>query len=328
MQAGIITEENLSQILRGISQKRRHGVLELHAGERVLEISFFQGKIVNLCDQGKSLARSVAERFVRRETIYAHPWIETIDTVHSLAEQLSLGGEDVAPELLALVVSQQALETLYTLRLESGSYYHFRVEVVAAPTDLDLQLSVGQLLLDLVALKDDRTAISRAISDDMIIARGIPQEREYSLEEQDLIWLVDGEMTVAQLRARSLLNSPTFDDTLYGLINEGVLERQDAPDSTSPPLFDMGALDASIDRYVDEALKESDVVDETVPEVRVARAIPQSKTMADVGKPTPAVKVPRLAQWNEKLLANPAIPNAMVFVVCAAACAVPLLLWL
>ncbi len=181
MQAGIVTAENIAQILRGISQKRRHGTLEVHAGDNTLEIYFYQGKIVNLRLQGIPLARMVAKRLAARETIVARPWIEEVEVFAELAQRMKDAGEDVAPELLAMVLQQQALELLYALEIVGGSFYHFRVEMVEAPADGELQLSVGQVLLDLVALKENRDAMKKRLPEDAVVARGAPEEREYSL---------------------------------------------------------------------------------------------------------------------------------------------------
>ena len=257
MQAGVVTEENFAQILRGISQKRRHGVLEMHSGDAVVEISFYQGKIVDLTANKRKLLDLVVQKLKVRGTVSIGFERSDFNNAEEVLQALADAGEDVAPELLALVSQQVALEALYSLELGAGSYYHFRVEMVPTPdATLGLQISIGQLLLDMVSLKEAAAADGADLPADMIISRGVREDREYSLEENDLIWLVDGEMPISELRIRSLLNRLAFDETLRGLLAAGVL-RRDGDSSCSESLFNLDSLDASIDQLMNEVTSAS-----------------------------------------------------------------------
>lgn len=321
MQAGIVTEDNIAQILRGISQKRRHGVLEVHAGESTLEIFFFQGKIVNLQLQGIPLSRMVAQKLAKRETILDRPWVNDVQDFSELAQRLRDAGEEVSSQLLSVVIQQQALEWLYALEIVGGSFYHFRVEMVPNPTDDELQLSVGQVLLDLVTLKESRDAVRKRLPHDAVLSRGLPEDREYSVEEQDLIWLVDGVLTISQLRDRSLLNRLTFEETLISLLDAGVIVRDDQP-LAAPAQFDFDSLEASIDRCVDEAVADADTP-----------AIPVNQIKSEgLKKPSPVTRscdtqIAAVDSYNQMLLRSAWVPEAVVTITLIAAVLVPYLLW-
>ena len=95
MQAGVVTEENFAQILRGISQKRRHGVLEMHSGDAVVEISFYQGKIVDLTANKRKLLDLVVQKLKVRGTVSIGFERSDFNNAEEVLQALADAGEDV-----------------------------------------------------------------------------------------------------------------------------------------------------------------------------------------------------------------------------------------
>src|SRR3954468_12737548 len=61
MHSGVVTTENLGEILRGLSQRRRQGVLEISRGSSSTRISFVAGRIVDVSVDGRSPIEDVTE---------------------------------------------------------------------------------------------------------------------------------------------------------------------------------------------------------------------------------------------------------------------------
>ena len=256
MQVGIINEENFPQILRGISQKRRHGVLELHVGDQIVEVFFYQGKIVDVFRNKQTILKQIAHRLVARGSLYEGEWLVADVSAPILLEQSEIAGFELSDEILRKMSQQRALENLYAIDVHAGSYYNFRIEFVASPLDEALQISVGQLLLDLVGYSEVHSLFVTHCAEDLVLSRGQPADREYTFEEQDLIWLVDGEMNISMLRESSMLNRLTFEETVISLLQEQILSKLNISENLSsmPDVYD---LDASLDACIDQAFKGS-----------------------------------------------------------------------
>lgn len=338
MQAGVISEENLAQILRGISQKRRHGVLEVHAGDRVIEITFFQGKIVDVLNRRAPLARRVAERLVRRGLLAAGEWVSAIEKSEQLAEHIRQTGDRVPSELLVLAREQQALDDLYRLELVDGSYYHFRVEMVAGPEEGELQLSVGQLLLDLVAIKESKVAFGVQFPEDLVLQRNQEYQEPVDAAEHDILGLVDGESSLVELRAHSLLGKLLFEETITRLVACGALVEPSRARRPGP-VFDLSALDASIDRYTADACRELDqkagrredeaAVAQSVPAGMLRDALESAGSVleAETGSVVQGPDSTVMARLNRAMLDMPQTPEIVLGLFALMALAAPLIFW-
>ncbi len=134
-------------------------------------------------------------------------------------------------------------------------------------------------------------------------------------------------MTVDQLRQRSLLSRLTFDEVLCGLLDAGVLVREDG---AAAPIdgFDLDSLDSSISRFVDEAVSESlprrDVRVDTCVE---RRALVESPPLRAQSAITASSADAAGNSLNQRLLSSPRVPEVAVLIVLAAVALVPYFLW-
>jgi hypothetical protein len=328
MQVGIVNQDNFPQILRSISQRRRNGILELHISERILEVSFHQGKIVDVLHDKQTLYKQIAERLVARDSLLEGPWLTADLTAAQLLEQSQLFGFDLDSETLKKMWLQRALENLYAIDVHSGSYYNFRVEFVATPASDALSISVGQLLLDLVGYQEAHSTFVERCPEGLVLCRGLPADREYSFEEQDLIWLVDGVLTVAELRERSMLNRLTFEETVISLLQEQILASSAGAETpaTKPSLFD---IDASLDACIDQALRATPAVD--LPQTLVRQI--WSEKQADAAVAAQAIHrlsfdvAGDLERINGRILSFSHTPDVVYLVFLVVALIVPWIFW-
>jgi hypothetical protein len=328
MQVGIINQENFPQILRAISQRRRHGILELHVGERILEISFYQGKIIDVMRDKQTLYKQIADRLVARDSLLEGAWLTADITADQLLEQSQILGFDLDSGTLKKMWLQRALENLYAIDVHSGSYYNFRVEFVATPASDAVSISVGQLLLDLVGYHEAHGAFVERCPEDLVLCRGLPAEREYSFEEHDLIWLVDGQLTIAELRERSMLNRLTFEETITSLLQEQILAPSEGTEkaATKPSLFD---IDASLDACIDQALRTTPAVD--LPQALVRQIWSEKQANAAIA-PQAARQfsfdvIGALERANARVLSFPHTPDVVYLIFLVTALIVPWFFW-
>ena len=69
MQNGTLTFESLTTLLRGLSQKRRQGVLQINLGKKQLELSFSNGKIVEVRSSLKPILEEICQRLLKAHKI-------------------------------------------------------------------------------------------------------------------------------------------------------------------------------------------------------------------------------------------------------------------
>ena len=257
MQAGVITEDNFPQLLRSISQRRRSGILEVHDRDSVLEIVFYVGRIVDLSKNGSTLLELVVDRLKRRDLIDPTFKLAQGETYATLIQSLRAAEQEVDSELINICLQSEALDNLYQLKLESGSYYNFRIEAVAAnDSQVFLSLSVGEILLDLVSLRDSDKIFEKHLNENQILVRGLPAEVEYTKEQQDLIWMLREPMTVSEMRLKSILSRLLFDETLLSLYSSGAVVREDDQHTVSTELT-IDNFDLAIDEIVEHVTEAS-----------------------------------------------------------------------
>lgn len=242
MQSGVISNDNFSQVVRGISQKRKHGLLELNCGEDTFQIAFYAGKIIEFIDLAISPGYETAQRLAKAGFIL--PEMNQQDlSVSELFTLIDAKVPGLTEDIFVLAVRHRILDRLYALDLGQGSYYTFNARVYDADRSYLPSLSSGQLLLDQVALKDDADKFFKIFSED----KGIKLSEDAKVESVDELPVDDPEeklllggllgqvLALNELKAASLLSELHFRECLISLYERNLIALSDLAAEESKP---------------------------------------------------------------------------------------------
>lgn|GEM_PF-4720067 len=258
MESGAINRENLSSILRSLSQRRRQGTLEINEGEKQLKILFFQGKIVEVLHGSVPPAEEVAELLEAADLIKEVRGLNFKDYADLFSKLPSLAvGSAVDETLFKRVIKHRILNGVYALENLTQAYYVFKVQMVEYERDYAPLISVGQVLLDLVALANEGGRFAAAFMPGAVIRVGENPGQPLSEEESVLIELIGEGIGVEQLRRRSMLSRYHFQDALLSMLDRGVVAVTAGPAAQSAAVKLAGEeLLAALDRSIDKAFAE------------------------------------------------------------------------
>jgi len=255
MQTGVITSENFSQLLRSFSQRRKQGVLEITYPDKRLDISFVQGRIVEAILNGENPVTLVAQLLKQAGIIQGMPAEGWEESYESLFRLINDGSADhlVEETLFSRVVKHRVLDQLYMLRAEEGGYYSFNSKMIEHSKHFAPSISVGQLLLDFVALESDKSALAQLFPagcslswNSMELSDGLAEE------EAVLCGLMSSPISLAELRSRSLLSEYHFQEGLLGLQRRGMLRIAAAVEAGERSDLSAGLL-ADLESSIDAA---------------------------------------------------------------------------
>ncbi len=342
MQTGVINNDNMSQVLRQLSQKRKQGVLEITAGESIYRFYFAQGKIVDASDSLKKKELELLERLQEASLIsildpktFLEEHAEEIDESDLFASIAALsfdGGLDPDErETFELAVEQLVADLLFSVKLGAGAYYEFKVQMVDPDREFLPSFSVGQILLDFVALEGERERF------EVLYADGV----EYQLstlcdaprnnfEERILYYLEDkGPADLKKIRKGSMLSELQFTETFQVLLQDGWIERAAEVDSaaSAPALGEsMDELLSGFEDSIDSGFAEDgDSPDEGQQELAEDELEEEDFEEEEVSS-SGALQA-RLTILNSTLLNTGRLPwlCSLVFFLCAVC--LPLLMW-
>lgn len=227
VQSGVITDETLGDVLRSISQRRRQGVLEINAPNAVIRIQFSLGKIIEVIIGDENPLDEIVGRLATAEVIPSGFVVSSEENYSDLFVSLMNFGPSLLDEdVFGRAVKHRILDTLYMLELGLGALYSFKVEIVEGDKQFSPSLSVGQILLDIVALHSEDEEFDSIFPPNFSV---VPIERapaNLSDDEHLLMTLLeDGPLSTRKLRERSLLSLFHFREALLSLKTAGCVDR-------------------------------------------------------------------------------------------------------
>ncbi len=244
METGLVSEESLQTILRQIGQKRRQGVLELSYPDRKCEVWFQQGKAVEALISGETPAHETLE-LLRRGLVVAEgfQWSPHGETSKSGNEgkpdcqsfsgyyrdlflQLAQSGNELDAEVYRRVIRQRILDQVYSLELEGEAVYRFHPQMVEVDREFAPTISVGQLLLDLVALPHNKEHYHSIFPAGSWVSRTEVPEGVLTVEERILYDCLEPPLSCEHLRERAMLSDFHFMDGLLALHERGLVATQ------------------------------------------------------------------------------------------------------
>ncbi len=275
MQTGVISQENFSQVLRSLSQKRKHGVLEIQYAEKRVDVSFVQGRIVeatlfdvNPVEEVVGILRSAG--MIKGEL--ESGWEVSYDALFQAFASRDPGLGVVEEKVFARAVKHRVLDLLYGVVAKEGGYYNFKTMMVECSKHFAPSISVGQLLLDVVALQSEGHKFSETFKEGVILKRDVARAAQMegsSLPEEELAIFeaLSEDLSLEELRLKSLLSIYHFQESLRSLHTRGLIAVSEVG-VTSEKLLGtnfLESLDSSIDSVfasVDEATDQLETLGE------------------------------------------------------------------
>jgi hypothetical protein len=245
VEAGVVTEESLQTVLRQIGQKRRQGVLVLTSPDGKLSLWFHQGKAV---EASRSSTASPAEE-VLTWLKGAHLIPEGFEWKPSPASsgngegeaafdaaayrelylELAKTGVSLDAELYRRVLRQRVLEQIYRINLNESAAFTFYPKAVAIDREFSPSISVGQLLLDMVALPSNRIRFQELFPADGWVGRTDVPEGVLTIEERIVYDALTSPCALSELSARTMLSEFHLIDALLALYERGLVTAQQEP---------------------------------------------------------------------------------------------------
>jgi hypothetical protein len=307
---GVLNEETLSSTLREISQRRRSGVLGIAMRDGPVRVFFHHGKIVEALVEGMPATLDVAAS-LERAGLAVFPEDYGVGSYAELFRDLSKdrhGRVDVPPDVFRRVVKHRILDRMYQLDLQQGARFEFNAEFTDIERDFAPAIPVGQLLLDLVALKTDGPTFEELVPPEAIISgASLPQGTTFSEDEQIIFDLIGDGVKREYLFAKTMLSRFHFQDAILAMFNQGIIAvRQGSPD--------INQLAGALDSAIDSAFGSQE-------------APPEPKPQPLVSQPVRTVVPSKTKLIGERLLSSAVVPEILAIGVVIAALVAPWFLW-
>ena len=331
MLSGILNPDNLSATLRDLSQRRRQGVLEVTLPDRKVEVLVVQGRIVDVMDVDGNPFATVVER-LRRAGMLPDEFTLPLEC-ESYKELFLKINEQVVVEqsTFKLAIKHKVLDQLYQIEASGGGFFSFQVRMIEFDREFSPNISVGQLLLDIVALNSDRERFERTFGAETLIrAAKLPDGagQNHSEEEQALLDAIGDAIAWSELKHKCLLSAFHVQDTLLAFKDSGRIKlEQVAPVERNGHALSLDKVAEALNRSIDQSFG----IPEHEPQVELAA---EASLHEEIEQPEVAYAVPRIGLrvklnlLNMRLLQNSMIPHLVQIIFLLAALTIPLGLWL
>lgn len=230
MLSGVLTQDSLTQALRTLSQKRRHGILEISAMSHQIEIAFQNGKIIETKFAESPLVDAVCDKLMSAEKISPRERDALVEAgleMQSLYEQL-VDAELVTEDEFLRAKHSVEKDILYSLRDADSGFFQFKSKIVTADPKLCMSLSPGQLLLDMMELdaseKRFKEKFGGVDSVDIGVKRLSPSCGDGSLDERRVWDSVDSVRCIQKIYDFTLLSTFELQEALLALYDKHLID--------------------------------------------------------------------------------------------------------
>lgn len=361
MHTGTVTPDNLSQILRGISQRRQSGVLDITFPDKSFHVIFVGGKIVEALSSEQNQWQDLIHRLITAQVISDTPSdLEPNsykDILIWLDENSSLVSTPVNEQDFRRLVKHRVLDSLYSFSLEDQAQYNFKMNVSEYDKDFCPLISVGQFLLDSVSLEAESERFARLFPLGSKVIRLDSSGITLTEDESILYNLIGNGTAIEVLSAKSFLSRYALQSSFLAMHERALIEVEVAGqevnsssvlsgdiislledhserplvEETLRPVVNDDDRDISaIDELEDDQEPEISSIELGINEDHIER--PKTATLATPRKAnTNRVQsdkgITGLRYLNALLINGSFLPNLLIFVFLIAACYTVLMQW-
>lgn len=322
MLAGIIDNENYSQVLREIAKQRRQGILSLRFPQNWVDVVFVQGKVVDVRIEGRNrvleVRRYLVDLFKLPQDCQQGAGSGYFEIWEGLTPEMQ---EQITEERFRKIIERSLHDDLIQIDWIAGALFEFKVQSVEYDKDYCPTISVGQLLLDLASFQVTSERFNqiffRGCSVQSIEGKAVVDSDDHA--RSLILKQLNDPLTIEQLRWIVMLNRSRLQEELLALYDQErvrVLEGENKLNSIEPNVS-IEEAPQSNDRFSCQQEHEPDVKE---PEMYKSRDCAVSSTE---GSETPAAPV-LLNAYMENAVWLPSL-IALLFLVFSIS--VPLHIW-
>lgn len=225
MQAGFISGDNLSQLLRDVSQRKLTGVVVIKYPKYSVTISLIGGRIAD-CERSDKNALQEIIKHLKASRAIPKDYATEADNLTKLCNSLCAGGNGgvfVQRDIFLRAVHHRVFDALYDLAAAGTGQFTVAQKMVELDRELMPSLSVGQLLLDLVELQQNVERFTKLCVPGLVVKSTPNHNAALSEEEELLAQLAKNGEEIGELRARSLLSRYHFQSGVISLLEQKIL---------------------------------------------------------------------------------------------------------
>ncbi len=244
MQTGVIGSHNVSNVLRGIAQKRQQGVLHIEYQERSVSLYFVQGKIVEVREEGLIPAQEIVQALKSaglinvNTVIEANTYTELVETI----KKITRTREELDEAVVRRAIRHRVLDKLYSLDFSREVPYTFDLTLIDVEREYAQSISVGQVLLDMDALLSQSVEFQAHFPAEMFVVRLDRTKPALETAEEDVIWDAIGKgSSTEELKSHALLNRLLFQTTLLEMLGRELIAVQSTPEIAPVPAAEESA---------------------------------------------------------------------------------------
>lgn len=215
--------EDFTQNLRSLSQKRKQGTLELNIADKQAHILFVAGKVVEFFYFGSNPVIELAQNLLQAGFItnsdLQGAWSQSYSQLYTNISA------KIDPETFRLAIKHRVLNHLYRLNQTIINAQSFKTQMIDLDKQFSPSISIGQLLLDFVALSDDAENFNATFRSEEIILK-VKDHPSLTAEEKLICTCLGSENKLEVLQTKSLLSTYHFREALISLLQKGVIAKQ------------------------------------------------------------------------------------------------------
>lgn len=239
--------------LSDISNQRRQGLVTVESSSGSFGIHVYAGKIVGVDELSRPVSIMVAAKlklagFLSEEEVLA--LVKQPQTLEELYQRLCEDG-DVPEKAYKDAYFSYALDRLYSIRNLIGVQVSYQPKVVNMPEEFGLDLSPGQLVLDIIELDSDEDfgrVFGGRTESKVTVARS-SKENSLAGREYEFLEVLDEEHSIRSLYNQALVAELEFSRILTDLHRQGFIsvKGSSGEEVTAPSALDSLELSADLE---------------------------------------------------------------------------------
>lgn len=209
--------EDLSSILRSLSQKRRQGVLEIYDGDVTIKIFINSSKIVGIENTAKSFYEEV--KVLMQNGGFSPLITENVTNLDSLFSAYIKTSSNIkrANDIFRNICQKVFFDKLLSVKLKGKTHYNFNVQSTGGESPFLTPIPIGQFLLEHSSFETNLDEYNDFYSGRIIRKAEDVTEHALNDTQTKILENLNNCEEVSILEAKTLLPKGTFYETLLAL---------------------------------------------------------------------------------------------------------------